>query len=62
VVNAFSGDFKDYLSKVGIVSQLITPRTLQQNGVVEIRNMTLLEMIRAMMSYATLHTSFWDMH
>ena len=44
------GDFKDYLTQNGIVSQLTAPRTPQQNGVVERRNMTLLEMVRSMMS------------
>ena len=53
------GDFKDYLTQNGIVSQLTTPRTPQQNGVVEIRNRTLLEIVRSMMSYSTLPISFW---
>ena len=29
------GDFKDYLTQNGIVSQLTAPRTPQQNGVAE---------------------------
>ena len=29
------GDFKDYLTQNGIVSQLTAPGTLQQNGVAE---------------------------
>ena len=53
------GDFKDYLTKNGIVSQLTAPRTPQQNGVVERRNMTLLDMVRSMMSYSILPISFW---
>ena len=52
-------DFKDYLIQNGIVSQLTAPRTPQQNGVVERRNRTLLEMVRSMMSYSTLPVSFW---
>ena len=44
------GDFKDYLTQNGIVSQLTAPGTPQQNGVAESRNRTLLEMIRSMMS------------
>ena len=52
-------DFKDYLTQNGIVSQLATPRTPQQNGVAKRRNMTLLEMVRSMMSYSTLPISFW---
>ena len=43
-------EFKDYLTQNGIVSQLIAPRTPQQNGVAERRNRTLLEMVRSMMS------------
>jgi transposase InsO family protein len=38
---------------------LIALGTPQQNGVAERRNRTLLEMVRAIMSYATLHMSFW---
>ena len=53
------GDFKDFLTQNGIVSQLISPGTPQQNGVAEIRNRTLLEMVRSMMSYSTLLVSFW---
>ncbi|CAA0826244.1 Uncharacterized mitochondrial protein AtMg00710, partial [Striga hermonthica] len=43
----------------GITSQLTAPGTPQQNGVAERRNRTLLEMVRSMMSYASLATSFW---
>ena len=53
------GDFKDYLTQNGIVSQLIVPGTPQQNGVVERRNRIFLEMVRSMMSYSTLLISFW---
>ncbi|TYJ96908.1 gag/pol protein [Cucumis melo var. makuwa] len=35
------------------------PGTPQQNGVSERRNRTLLDMVRSMMSYAQLPTSFW---
>ena len=52
------GDFKDYLTENGIISQLTAPRTPQQNGVAERRNRTLLEMVRSMMSYSTLPISF----
>ena len=38
---------------------MIAPKTPQQNGVIERRNMTLLEMVRSMMSYSTLPISFW---
>ena len=47
------GDFKDYLTENGIISQLTAPGTPQQNGVVERRNRTLSVMVRSMMSYST---------
>ena len=53
------GDFKDYLTKNGIISQLTALRTLQENGVAERRNRTLLDMVRSMNSYSTLPISFW---
>ena len=53
------GDFKDYVTQNGIVSQLAALGTPQQNGVAERRNRTFLEMVRSMMSYSTLPISFW---
>ena len=53
------GDFKDYLTENWIVSQLTAPRTPQQNGVLERRNMTLLDIVRSMLSFSTLSISFW---
>ena len=53
------GDFKDYFTRNGIISQLSALGTPQQNGVVERRNRTFLEMIRSMMSHSTLPISFW---
>ena len=52
------GDFKDYLTQNGIVSQLTARGTPKQNGVVERRNRTLLEMVKSIMSYSTLPVSF----
>ena len=52
-------EFKDNWLEHGILSQLTTPRTPQQNGVAERRNRTLLDMVRSMMSYSTLPISFW---
>nr|GEU91901.1 hypothetical protein [Tanacetum cinerariifolium] len=40
-----SQEFKDYLSKNGIVQHLTSPYTPQQNGVSERRNRTLLDMV-----------------
>ena len=54
-----SGEFKFYLTQVGIVSQLSAPGTPQKNGVAERRNKTLLEMVRSMLSYSSLPISFW---
>ena len=59
MVKYLFGDFRDYLTQNGIVSQLTAPGTPQQNGVAERRNRTLLEMVRSMMSYSTLPVSFW---
>nr|GFC51033.1 retrotransposon protein, putative, Ty1-copia subclass [Tanacetum cinerariifolium] len=55
-----SQEFKDYLKACGIVQQLTPPYTPQHNGVYERRNRTLLNMVRSMMSLATLPLSFWD--
>ena len=51
--------FIDFLKECGIVSQLTTLGTPQQNGVAERRNRTLLDMMRSMLSYSSLPTSFW---
>nr|GFC67943.1 hypothetical protein [Tanacetum cinerariifolium] len=52
-------EFKDYLSKNGIVQHLTSPYTPQQNGVSERRNRT-LDMVRSMFNLTTLPLSFWD--
>ena len=54
-----SADFIGYLSENEIISQLSAPGMPQQNGVVEKRNQTLLDMIRYMMSFSGLPISFW---
>jgi len=54
-----SQEFCDHLRDCGIISQLSPPRTPQHNGVSERRNRTLLDMVRSMMSRATLPISFW---
>ena len=51
--------FQDYLIEHGIQSQLSAPSTPQQNGVLERRNRTLLDMVCSMMSFAQLPDSFW---
>ena len=51
--------FSDHLIKNEILSQLSAPSDLQQNSVVERRNWALLDMMRSMVSYSTLPSSFW---
>ena len=53
------GEFRQFLEDHGITSQLAAPGQPQQNGVVERRNRTLLEMVRSMMSYESLPYFFW---
>ena len=53
------GEFRQFQEDHGITSQLAAPGQPQQNGVAERRNRTLLEMVRSMMSYASLLVSFW---
>ena len=43
-----------FLKGHGILSQHSAPGTLQQNGVVERKNRTLLDMVRSMMSFSIL--------
>ena len=53
------GKFRQFLEDHGITSQLVAPSQPQQNGVAERRNRTLLEIVRSLMSYASLLVSFW---
>ncbi|GJX24856.1 retrotransposon protein, putative, ty1-copia subclass [Tanacetum coccineum] len=55
-----SQEFKHYLKACGIVQQLTPPHTPQHNGVFEMRNHTLLDMVRSMINITTLSLSFWD--
>ena len=50
--------FKASCDEKGIAKQLTIPYTPQQNGVVERRNRTLLDMVRSMMAQAKLLVSF----
>ncbi|KAL0394449.1 UNVERIFIED_CONTAM: Retrovirus-related Pol polyprotein from transposon RE2 [Sesamum latifolium] len=54
-----SGEFIDYLKENGILSQWTPPGTPQLNGVAERRNRTLFDMVRSMMSFTKLPSSFW---
>ena len=53
-----SDQFKDICEEKGICRQLTISNTLQQNGVAERRNRTLLDMVRSMMAQANLPISF----
>ncbi|KAJ9547722.1 hypothetical protein OSB04_020265 [Centaurea solstitialis] len=50
---------EDYLSSVGITHNFSTPRTPQQNGVVERKNRTLVEATRTMLNASRLPLTFW---
>src|SRR3954469_24962794 len=54
-----SYEFSTHMKECGIVSQLTPAGTLQQNGVSERLNRTLLDMVRSMMSLTDLPLSFW---
>ena len=54
-----SKQFRELCENKGIRRQLTIPGTLQQNGVAERRNRTLLDMGRSMMAQANLLISFW---
>ena len=54
-----SHEFGMHLRKCGIISQLTPPGTPQRNGVSEHRNLTLVDMVRSMMSLTDLPLSFW---
>nr|GEU78605.1 retrotransposon protein, putative, Ty1-copia subclass [Tanacetum cinerariifolium] len=54
-----SYEFVNQMKSCGIVSQLTPPYTAQHNGVFEMMNQTLLDMVRSMMNLTTLLKSFW---
>ena len=53
------GPFARFLESHGICAQYTMPGTPQQNGVSERRNRTLLDMVRSMLSNASLPISLW---
>ncbi|GJV52541.1 retrotransposon protein, putative, ty1-copia subclass [Tanacetum coccineum] len=55
-----SQEFLDHLKEHRIIAHRTPPYTLQNNGVSERRNRTLLDMVQSMMSQTTLPKSFWD--
>ena len=52
-------EFVTFLKEHGILSQFSALGTPIENGAVERRNRTLLDMVRSMMSLSTLPLSFW---
>ncbi|KAH9300846.1 hypothetical protein KI387_012429, partial [Taxus chinensis] len=54
-----NNEFDDYYSKNGIHRKKMVPRTLQQNGVSERMNMTIMEHVRSMRLHAGLPLYFW---
>ena len=53
------GPFTKFLQENGIVAQYSTLGEPRQNGVVERRNRTLMDMVRSMISYSTLPINLW---
>ena len=54
-----SDQFNSFCEEAGIEHQLTTPYTPQQNGVVERKNRTIMEMARCMMHEKGLPKTFW---
>src|SRR5262249_8895501 len=54
-----SNEFENFLSDAGIIHQVSTPHTPQQNGVSERANRTIVEMVRCMLNRCGLPTKFW---
>ncbi|KAD6454733.1 hypothetical protein E3N88_09439 [Mikania micrantha] len=54
-----SNQFKDYCQNEGIMRQLTAPYSPQQNGVIERRNKTILEMTRSLLKTMKVPNSFW---
>lgn len=54
-----SNQFKDYCNKEGIKRQLTAPYTPQQNGIVERRNRTILEVTRSLLKTMNVPEYLW---
>ena len=54
-----STEFSTYLRKEGVCHELTVPKTLQQNGVAERMNRTLVETVHSVLSGAKLPKKFW---
>ena len=55
-----SNAFKTFYSQHGILHQISTPYTPQQNGLAERKNRTLLTMTRSMLKTTNLPSCFWE--
>ena len=53
------GPFAKFLKKPGICAEYTMSGILEQNGVTERRNHTLMDMIRSMLNYSSLPLSLW---
>ena len=54
-----SAEFNDFCKEYGIVRHLTAPYSPQQNGVVERRNRTLMEMSRSLLKHMSLPNHLW---
>ena len=54
-----SNEFNSFCEKHGICRELMTLYTLEQNGVVERKNCTVVEMARSMLQEKNLPNKFW---
>ena len=54
-----SNEFNDFCKEVGIKRELTIPYTLQQNGVVERNNRSIMEVVKAMIHYQDLIMCLW---
>jgi hypothetical protein len=55
-----SCNFDEHCSKQGVQQHLTTPNTLEQNGVVERRNQTVLGMAHSMLKVMSMPSYFWE--
>jgi transposase InsO family protein len=54
-----SRDFKEFYDEHGIKREYTIPRTPQQNGVVERKNITVQEMVRSMINEKNIGQTYW---
>lgn len=55
----FSNEFASYCEKIGVNRHRVAPYSPQQNGVVERRNRTLLEMTRSILKHMKVPNHLW---